>query len=148
MGTAVAVVVFARGPGKVPGAFRVQRHTEFRPVAWVVTPLPWAHGPFRAHFSALNDNHVRYVVVGGLAGVLHGFARLTADIEMIVDLGPPEARRAVRTSAFALAPRRRLPVRRSARSSRVVRRERDASHVAVGSDQPDARSRSLRRVSH
>lgn len=39
-------------------------------------------------FEALNDMQVRYVVVGGLATVLHGYARLTADIDLMVDLEP------------------------------------------------------------
>jgi hypothetical protein len=34
-------------------------------------------------FEALNATQVRYVVVGGFATVLHGYARLTADIESI-----------------------------------------------------------------
>ncbi len=46
-------------------------------------------------FEALNRAHVRYVVVGGLATVLHGHARLTADVDLVVDLVPDEARRAV-----------------------------------------------------
>ena len=45
--------------------------------------------------AALNEGRVRYVVVGGLATVLHGFARLTADVDLIVDLDPIEARRAI-----------------------------------------------------
>lgn len=64
---------------------------------------------FEPIFAALNDNHVRYVVVGGLATVLHGFARLTADIDLIVDLAPDEARRAV-TTLVGLGFRPRVPV--------------------------------------
>jgi hypothetical protein len=45
--------------------------------------------------DALNRGAVRYVVVGGLATVLHGFPRLTADIDLVVDLEPVEARRAI-----------------------------------------------------
>jgi hypothetical protein len=45
---------------------------------------------FRPVFAALEARDARYVVVGGFAVVLHGFARLTADIDMIVD---PEPRR-------------------------------------------------------
>lgn len=64
---------------------------------------------FEPIFAALNENHVRYVVVGGLATVLHGFARLTADIDLIVDLAPDEARRAV-TTLVGLGFRPRVPV--------------------------------------
>lgn len=46
---------------------------------------------------ALNDADVRYVVVGGVAVVLHGYARLTVDLDLAVDLDPPEAARAVDT---------------------------------------------------
>ena len=37
-------------------------------------------------FAALNEGGVRYVAVGGLATVLHGFARLTADVDLMVDV--------------------------------------------------------------
>jgi hypothetical protein len=50
---------------------------------------------FEPIFQALNDADVRYVVVGGLATVLHGFARLTADVDLVVDLSPERARRAI-----------------------------------------------------
>lgn len=46
-------------------------------------------------FAALNEAGIRYVVVGGLATVLHGHARLTSDLDMIIDLQPQEARRAI-----------------------------------------------------
>jgi hypothetical protein len=52
---------------------------------------------FEPLFDALNAASVRYVVVGGLATVLHGHARLTADIDLVVDLAPDEARKAVET---------------------------------------------------
>lgn len=50
---------------------------------------------FEPIFDALNRTNVRYVVVGGLATVLHGFARLTADVDLVVDLSPKEATRAI-----------------------------------------------------
>lgn len=40
---------------------------------------------------------MRYVVVGGLATVLHGYARLTADVDLAVDLAPEEATKMIRT---------------------------------------------------
>ena len=43
---------------------------------------------FEPLFQALNEAGVRYVVVGGLATVLHGYARLTADIDLACDLTP------------------------------------------------------------
>ncbi len=43
---------------------------------------------FEPIFEALNRAQVRYVVVGGFATVLHGHARLTADIDLVIDLSP------------------------------------------------------------
>src|ERR1019366_6284386 len=36
--------------------------------------------------KALEDNGIRYVVVGGVAVVLHGFVRATMDLDLIVSL--------------------------------------------------------------
>jgi hypothetical protein len=46
-------------------------------------------------FAALNQAGIRYLVVGGLATVLHGHARLTSDLDMIIDLKPEEAQKAI-----------------------------------------------------
>lgn len=46
---------------------------------------------FEPIFKILNTAGVRYVVVGGLATVLHGYARLTADVDLAIDLAPEEA---------------------------------------------------------
>ena len=70
-------------------------------------------------FTALAD--VRYVVVGGLAVVLHGHARLTADVDLIVDLSPDEAAKAMRAlESTGLRPR--APVRGSDFADPTVRR--------------------------
>lgn len=45
----------------------------------------------------LNTASVRYVVVGGIATLLHGYARLTADVDLAVDLAPQEALKMIRT---------------------------------------------------
>ena len=37
-------------------------------------------------FRALNEAKVRYLVVGGLAVVAHGYARMTADIDLVIGL--------------------------------------------------------------
>jgi hypothetical protein len=59
---------------------------------------------FRYHFvvtvfqtivKAFNDGSVAYVIVGGLATVLHGHQRLTGDIDFVVALDPDNATRAV-----------------------------------------------------
>jgi hypothetical protein len=64
---------------------------------------------FEPIFDALNRRGVRYVVVGGVGVVLHGFARLTGDLDLIVDLQPPAAREAV-AALLELGLRPRLPV--------------------------------------
>ena len=50
---------------------------------------------FQPLFAALNEAEIRYVVVGGLAVVLHGHARLTADVDLVVDLEPAPAARTI-----------------------------------------------------
>lgn len=61
---------------------------------------------FEPLFAALEGARVRYVVVGGVATVLHGFARLTGDIHLAVDLAPAEARKTIRAlTDFGLQPR-------------------------------------------
>ncbi len=60
-------------------------------------------------FELLNDAQVRYVVAGGVATVLHGYARLTADIDLMVDLDPEELRKSIDALAkYGMIPR--LPV--------------------------------------
>jgi uncharacterized nucleotidyltransferase DUF6036 len=46
-------------------------------------------------FALLEAARTRYVLVGGLALVLHGIDRLTADVDLAVDLAPEEALRLV-----------------------------------------------------
>ncbi|MGH8307715.1 MAG: DUF6036 family nucleotidyltransferase, partial [Gammaproteobacteria bacterium] len=45
---------------------------------------------FNVHeiFAALDKTQVRYVVVGGLAVILHGHIRLTQDLDLLIDLDP------------------------------------------------------------
>jgi len=43
---------------------------------------------FEPILANLNRDGVRYVVVGGVAVVLHGHARLTADLDLAIDLTP------------------------------------------------------------
>ena len=61
---------------------------------------------FESLFEALNRGGVRYVVVGGVATVLHGYARLTVDVDLVVDLASAEAARAIDVlTALGLVPR-------------------------------------------
>jgi len=70
-------------------------------------------GFFEDFFRSLNQGGVRYVVVGGLAVVLHGHPRMTADIDLVVDLEPSAARLAIQTlTRMGLRPR--VPVKAEA----------------------------------
>lgn len=63
----------------------------------------------RQIFAALNDAQVDYVVVGGLAVILHGYLRATADLDLAIGFSSDNARRGMRSlAAIGLQPR--LPV--------------------------------------
>lgn len=47
-------------------------------------------------FSVLAAAQVRFVVVGGLALLLHGLDRLTADVDLVIDLATEAAKDAIR----------------------------------------------------
>jgi hypothetical protein len=64
---------------------------------------------FLSVLKAFQDAQVRYVLVGGLAVLLHGVDRLTADIDLVVDLAPEQATRAIET-LLALGFRTNAPV--------------------------------------
>ena len=64
---------------------------------------------FESVFAALNDRNVRFLVVGGVAVVLHGYARLTADLDLVVDLAEEQATAAIEALA-GLGLRPRVPV--------------------------------------
>jgi predicted nucleotidyltransferase len=51
--------------------------------------------PFERVFRLLNERDVRYVIVGGIAVILHGIPRLTADLDIIIDLDPANASQAI-----------------------------------------------------
>jgi hypothetical protein len=66
-------------------------------------------GSYDEVFRALHGAGVRYVVVGGTAVVLQGHARLTLDLDLVVDLSPDQAAAAMRAlTGMGLRPR--LPV--------------------------------------
>ena len=62
-----------------------------------------------ALIQALNVGGVRYLIVGGLAVVAHGYVRFTADVDVVLDLDEDNLRRA-RTALAALGYRPRAPV--------------------------------------
>jgi predicted nucleotidyltransferase len=47
-----------------------------------------AESDFDLVLAALEERKVRYLVVGGVAVVLHGYARFTADLDLVVALDP------------------------------------------------------------
>jgi predicted nucleotidyltransferase len=51
--------------------------------------------PFERVFRLLNEHEIRYVIVGGIAVILHGSLRLTADLDIIIDLEPVKAGQAI-----------------------------------------------------
>ena len=46
-------------------------------------------------FKALNEAEVQYIVVGGIATILHGYVRATSDIDLVVDLHVDEATKVI-----------------------------------------------------
>lgn len=62
-----------------------------------------------AIIRALNEAGVRYLIVGGLAVVAHGYLRFTADVDLILDLNTENMRRAL-AALEPLGYRPRLPV--------------------------------------
>ena len=60
-------------------------------------------------FDALARADVRYVVVGGVAVVLHGHPRMTADLDIAVDLAPEAATQSI-AALTDLGLRPRVPV--------------------------------------
>lgn len=60
-------------------------------------------------FRALEGARVTYLVVGGVAVVLHGHMRFTADLDLVVSLGEDNVRRAM-SALGALGYRPRAPV--------------------------------------
>jgi len=51
---------------------------------------------FKEFIQSLNDNHVRYLVIGGYAVALHGYPRYTKDIDIWIDMSPDNAAKMVR----------------------------------------------------
>ncbi len=64
---------------------------------------------FEPIFDALEAAGVRYVAVGGVAVVLHGHARLTADLDLAVDLAEGPAAAAI-SALQGIGLRPRIPV--------------------------------------
>lgn len=65
----------------------------------------------REIFKALADAEVDYVVVGGLAVLMHGYLRATADLDLAIGLSPRNAGRGMQALASSgLRPRLPMPI--------------------------------------
>jgi hypothetical protein len=51
---------------------------------------------FKEFIQSLNDNHVRYLVVGGYAVAFHGHPRYTKDMDVWIDRHPENAAKMVK----------------------------------------------------
>ena len=93
-------------------------------------------GEIEAVLDALNRARVRYLVVGGVAVVLHGYLRTTADLDLVIHLAPDNALKAVK-ALTALEYRPRAPVNFEAFAQRDVReswlREKDLTVFSLWS---------------
>ena len=52
---------------------------------------------FKEFIQSLNDNLVRYLIVGGYAVAFHGHPRYTKDIDIWIDMTPENAENIVRS---------------------------------------------------
>ena len=60
---------------------------------------------FEPVFEALEKSGTRYVVVGGVAVVLQGYARMTSDLDLVVDLESSSAKAVAALTSLGLKPR-------------------------------------------
>ena len=51
---------------------------------------------FKEFIELLNDNDVRYLVVGGIAVAFHGYPRYTKDIDVWIEMSPDNAVRMIK----------------------------------------------------
>ena len=66
-------------------------------------------GDLERTLAALEHAHVEYLIVGGVAVVLHGHLRVTADLDLVVKLEPANVQRAL-VALEGLGFRPRAPV--------------------------------------
>ncbi|MEE4270594.1 MAG: DUF6036 family nucleotidyltransferase [Thermoanaerobaculales bacterium] len=67
---------------------------------------------FEPVLKTLNDAGVRYLVVGGVAVVLHGYLRTTGDLDLVVELSPENLDRALASlEESGFQPRPPVPLR-------------------------------------
>jgi hypothetical protein len=87
--------------------------------------------------GALNAASVRYLVVGGLAVIAHGYLRLTKDLDLVLSLDPENARRGI-AALTALGYRPSVPVNIEDFTNPAKRaewiREKDATVLSLYSE--------------
>jgi predicted nucleotidyltransferase len=76
---------------------------------------------FEELLAGLDEANVRFVVVGGLAVVIQGHPRLTADVDLVIDLDAANVRRAI-DALVARGLRPVLPVNAADFADEAIRR--------------------------
>jgi hypothetical protein len=90
-------------------------------------------------FQALESDHVRYLVAGGLAVNLHGIARLTMDVDLLIALDAANLGRFVNTaSRLSLRPTVPVPLGDLADEAKVRSWIRDKGMLAFALRPPAA----------
>ncbi len=79
-------------------------------------------GEIEEIIEVLNRAHVRYLVVGGVAVVLHGYLRTTADLDLVIQLERGNVLRAM-TALGGLEYRPRPPVPAESFAEREIREQ-------------------------
>ena len=87
--------------------------------------------------KALNEAKVRYLIVGGLAVIAHGYERFTNDVDLVIGLDRDNIRRGLR-ALMALGYQMRIPVTpeqfADPRLRESWRREKDMTVLPLWSD--------------
>jgi len=84
-------------------------------------------------FRAFNRARVRYLVVGGVAVVLRGSDRLTADLDIMLDLEEGNLKRAIRVlSAMGFRPRAPVALKDFANAETRERWRREMGMLVMG----------------
>ena len=90
--------------------------------------------------GALNASNVRYLVVGGVAVVLHGYLRTTADLDLVIQLGPENVAKGLEAlERLGYRPRAPVPMRGFADEAQRARWVREKGMVGFSlwsSDHP------------
>ena len=77
---------------------------------------------FEEFLAYLDEANVRFVVVGGVAVVIQGYARLTADLDLVIDLDESNVHRAM-DAVTARGLRPVVPVNAHDFANEAIRRE-------------------------